>query len=317
MKRRSVACAAVLCAIQLGALAPAASAQRPDGVTRFAGADRYSTAVAVTRGSFPGGADDLFLVSGTDFPDGLAAGAAAASVDGALLPTTKSPDDTPDAVIDEVDRIDPVQIWLVGGPNSLSTDYEAIFADAGIPVARLAGADRYGTAAAVADEFFDLTTTGAYYASGLSFADSLAGGAAAAKRGWPLLLTKNPRPAVTPKVGGAKIALGGRQVLSDEAVAELGARRVAGADRYETAVQVSLDAFPAARTAYLASGLKFPDALSATPAASLDDAPVLLSRPSCVSSTTAAEFRRLGATARVVVGGQSAVSDAAARLTVC
>ena len=317
MRRRAIMCAVVLCGVQVGALAPVAVAARPDGVTRFAGADRYATAVAVTQGSFPDVTDDLFLVNGSDFPDGLAAGAAAAAVNGALLPTTRSPGNIPDVVTNEINRLEPAQVWIIGGPNSLSADYEAAFDQAGIPVQRLAGADRYGTAAAVADAFFDLSTTGAYYASGLSFADSLAGGAAAARRGWPLLLTKSPRPTVTPKVAGEKIALGGRQVLSDAAVAELDARRVAGADRYETAVQVSLDAFPGATTAYLASGVKFPDALSATPAASLDGAPVLLTRPGCVSSTTAAEFRRLGATARVVVGGQAAVSDAAANLTTC
>ena len=68
---------------------------------------------------------------------------------------------------------------------------------ASTPVERLAGRDRYATAAAVAQEFAPGVPV-AYVASGLDFPDALAGAAAAGAQGSPVLLT-SPRsvPAAT------------------------------------------------------------------------------------------------------------------------
>lgn len=315
-------CAAVGLVVATGLVAaPSASAEtagptsHQPGVTRLAGADRYATATAISHDSFPGRTTDVFVVSGADWPDGLAAGAAAAKVNGMLLPVM--PDDVPQVIGDEVSRLKPAHVWIIGGTSAVSDRVAAELQFNGSPATRIGGATRYETAANVAAKFFDLTSTGAYYASGASFADALAGGAAAAHRGVPLLLTAEAKPAATPVVPGDKIALGGTSVLSDAAVTALGARRVSGADRYATADAVSQDAFPNASTAYLANGLNFPDALSATPAASRDTAPILLTRPGCVTPGTATEFARLGAASRVVVGGTTAVSNAAANMVVC
>lgn len=322
MKRRSLGAAVAAVAVQvLGLTAPAASAEavasptRDPGVTRLAGADRYETAAAISRASSPGTSADVFIVSGTNWPDGLSAGAAAAKVNGTLLPV--EPTGVPQVIGDEVARLHPERVWIVGGTSAVSEKVTAQLKQKGYRPVRIGGRNRYETAAGVANRFFSMSTSGAYYASGASFADALAGGAAAAQRGVPLLLTANTKPAATPVVSRAKIALGGPSVLSDAAVAALGARRVFGADRYATAVAVAKDAYPSARNAYLANGLSFPDALSATPAARRDLAPVLLTRPGCVTTGTAAEFARLGATSRLVVGGTTAVSDAAANLVVC
>ena len=43
-------------------------------LTRIAGADRYQTAVDISNAAFPTGAPTAVVVSGIDFPDGLAAG---------------------------------------------------------------------------------------------------------------------------------------------------------------------------------------------------------------------------------------------------
>lgn len=88
--------------------------------------------------------------------------------------------------------------------------------------------------------------------------------------------------------------------------------RISGADRYATAVQISQAAYPSpstAKIAFLASGLSFPDALSAAPAAVKLGGPLLLTAPGSLSSTVAAELRRLAPKRIVVVGGPSAVSD--------
>ena len=84
----------------------------PDGVTRLSGASRYETAVAVSQRHAPGVAV-AYVASGADFPDALAAASAAALDQGPLLLT--NPGYLPDVVVDELDRLKPARIKLIGG----------------------------------------------------------------------------------------------------------------------------------------------------------------------------------------------------------
>jgi len=86
--------------------------------------------------------------------------------------------------------------------------------------------------------------------------------------------------------------------------------RVAGGDRYETALEVSRNTFPAADVAVIVSGQQFPDALSAAPLAGAYRAPVLLVKPTSLPSGLLDELDRLGVERIIVVGGTSAVSEA-------
>lgn len=89
--------------------------------------------------------------------------------------------------------------------------------------------------------------------------------------------------------------------------------RMAGSDRFATGVQVSQKAFPnpGVPVVYVASGLDFPDALSAAPAAGAQHGPVLLTMPGAVPANVLAEVQRLRPGKIVVVGGTAAVTDAA------
>jgi putative cell wall-binding protein len=81
---------------------------------------------------------------------------------------------------------------------------------------------------------------------------------------------------------------------------------------------ISLHTYPqGATTAYLASGTNYPDALAGAPVAARAGAPLLLTSHDCVPASSLAELTRLGVTNIVVLGGTSAVSDAAASLTPC
>ena len=87
-------------------------------------------------------------------------------------------------------------------------------------------------------------------------------------------------------------------------------RRLAGAERVETAALLSAETFPdGAPVAYVASASTFPDALAAGPLAATRKGPVLLTRRGVLDPTTAAELRRLGPDAVHVLGGPAAVSD--------
>lgn len=87
-------------------------------VERRAGDDRYATAVAISRATFGAGVPRVFIATGSNFPDGLTGGPAAALAGGPLLlvPGTS----VPAAVRDELLRLDPAHVILLGGPDVLS-----------------------------------------------------------------------------------------------------------------------------------------------------------------------------------------------------
>jgi hypothetical protein len=83
--------------------------------------------------------------------------------------------------------------------------------------------------------------------------------------------------------------------------------RIAGNNRYETAVAVSRTAYPnGATTVYIVSGTDYPDALSAS--SLTKNGPLLLTHPDRLPPETANEIRRLKATKIVIIGGTNAVS---------
>lgn len=88
------------------------------GVSRLAGADRYLTATAISAGTF-GRAATVYVVTGADFPDALAAAPAAGTARGPLLLVPGS--SLPAVVAAELLRLDPSQVVIVGS-NTVVTD---------------------------------------------------------------------------------------------------------------------------------------------------------------------------------------------------
>lgn len=85
--------------------------------------------------------------------------------------------------------------------------------------------------------------------------------------------------------------------------------RVFGQDRYETASAVGA-IWETAKTVFVATGEKFPDALAAGASASVFGVPVLLVRSKSIPESTRLLLERLRPTSIVVVGGTSAISSA-------
>ena len=187
-------------------------------------------------------------------------------------------------------------------------------------VQRVAGADRYATAAAVANEWINADTV--FLATGLNYPDALGGGPVAALNNAPILLTqRNAIPAVSNaalnRLAPSRIVLlGGTAAISSAVENDLRSRfsnvtRLAGADRYETAAAISQWQFTGgASTVYVATGLKFLDALVAGPRAAAENAPLLLVTSNGVPPATARELQRLKPDRIVLVGSSGVVSDA-------
>lgn len=87
--------------------------------------------------------------------------------------------------------------------------------------------------------------------------------------------------------------------------------RLSGDTRYTTGVEISQEGFPGGSdVVYVATGLSFPDALAAGPAAAQLGGPVLLTDPTTMPAAVRAEIVRLDPAKIVIVGGTAQVSAA-------
>lgn len=85
--------------------------------------------------------------------------------------------------------------------------------------------------------------------------------------------------------------------------------RIAGSNRYATAVAVSENSWSQADTAVLASGVNFPDALAGVPLAYQAKGPILLTGASSAPASTLSELQRLKVREVVLLGGTASVSE--------
>ena len=268
----------------------------------------------------------VYVASGENFPDALA-GAPAADRRAAPILLVQA-GGIPAATSSELTRLKPNVIYLLGGTAVVSTSVQsqlAAFARSGT-VVRLAGADRYATAVAAVTDAFPSSVSDVMVATGAGFADALAGGGAASRANMPILLVQgNTIPAVTAtklnQLGPSRIwVLGGTASISAAVETQLHAyagtvTRLAGDDRYETAVRISRQFFTSATGDHLwvATGALFPDALTA--GASGD--PVLLTLKTQLPTGAApapfdavdTEIGRLDPSLTNVLGGTVVVAD--------
>ncbi len=85
--------------------------------------------------------------------------------------------------------------------------------------------------------------------------------------------------------------------------------RLAGDDRFITAVEISKASFTKANTVVLAYGMNYADALAGVPLAAKLGAPILLTEKDTLPGVTLAEINRLGAKKVVILGGTGAISE--------
>lgn len=298
-----------------------------NGTTRLAGSDRYTTAISVASKYEPG-VPAVFVATGRNFPDALSASAAAALLGAPLLLT--HPGSLPSAVRNEIVRLKPADIYVVGGPGVVSDAVEYDL-DAIAPVTRLDGADRYETGLDIVNSTF-ASATHAVIATGTNFPDALGATGVAGSLGAPVILVRGNQAHVPDTVMETLVRLGvdnvliagGTSVVSSGIEQHLRTSgytvtRYGGADRYETAALINRAHFGAGSSdaMFLATGRNFPDALAGAALAGRMAAPMYVTMPACVPAAVHDEINRLGATQRVVMGGQSVVSNNAAANTKC
>ncbi|MBO1770930.1 cell wall-binding repeat-containing protein [Agrococcus sp. TF02-05] len=285
-------------------------------VSRVAGADRFESAVLLSRRyNDPATVQTAYLVSGEAFADALSAAPAAAQPGGALLLTQR--EQLPAAVGEELARLAPARVVVVGGYGAISAGVETAVREL-VPLAqvdRIAGADRYATSAAIARDAFPGSAE-AFVAS--RFADALSAAPIAAQRGAPVLLTPPGElaPALRDFLGERSLVsitiAGGTpsvSIATERSIIEATAlrpSRLAGSDRFATNVLAARRGSVAQReTVLLAPGYDFPDALAAAALANRVG-PLLLTAPSCVPAGTLAMLESTYRPSEVVLLGTEA-----------
>lgn len=311
---------------------PAAAETEDQGVQRIAGPDRFATAAALALDRYTS-ASDAVVARADDPADALAGSYVAGSHIGPLLLSDR--DEVPEVTIETLRSRGVRHVRILGGTDALSERVQRRLEQEGFSVERVAGPDRYATAAAVAANSGSAAVgvrgdrgRAAILANGVRPADALAAGPIAYGQQWPVLLTAAdalPAPTRT-ALDQLQIAhvvvVGGTGAVSDAVVADLErsgrtVERVAGPDRLATAAAVAdflIGLGVQVARIEVAGATSFADALALGPHAA-PDAPVLLcaSRDHCGRVTLDWIEAHAEAVTRVVVaGGTGVIGDLAA-----
>jgi beta propeller repeat protein len=219
----------------------------------------------------------------------------------------------------------------VWGNKTVWTDYrdtvgsqaDIWMAESELELDRSGGLTRYETAAEISQNHFANAGT-VVLATGAMFPDALSASGLAGCYGGPLLLTlpdqlmPQARDEIT-RLGATDVVIvGGEGAVSANVATALqgmglNVSRIGGDDRFHTSTLIAeeverLTGTQFEKTAFIARGDEFPDALAVSPLAYYNRFPILLTPPDALNEWTEAAIRDLDIETAVVAGGPGAVS---------
>ncbi|MFG1649075.1 cell wall-binding repeat-containing protein [Micromonospora sp. NPDC049275] len=198
-------------------------------VVRLAGADRFATSIAIANAIDPT-PEEVLVATGMNFPDALAAGAAAGSRNRPGTDTSAVVVLTNDEKLSS-DTKAYLDARAAGGSQLIAVGKQAAAAVDPYLTINFAGRDRFETALSVNVQFFGRGGT-VGLATGMDWPDALAGGALMATLNGPLMLTVGTQDTLHPKakeyadlLSGAvdtAVVFGSAGVVSEPQAVELG-----------------------------------------------------------------------------------------------
>lgn len=225
---------------------------------RIYGSDRFETAKKIAEEGWPNGSQYVVLVRGEAnpgeeltnayFADGVVGATLAKAKNAPILLTKK--DKIPNATKEALEFLKPAFIYIIGGDEAVSTKVENELKKDYL-VRRLGGADRYETAAKVAEELYVLNSiTKAVVVPAFKFEEAVAVASYAANEGMPILFTPAGQlNSVTAdcirKLRAKEVKIiGDENAVAEDVKKELEAlnvkvERIKGEDRYDLAVKVA------------------------------------------------------------------------------
>lgn len=194
------------------------------------------------------------------------------------------------------------------------------------PVERVQGRERTETAAQLAEQLYPRPRTAQVVVLARSdlYADGLTGSPLAGTLDGPVLLTEPGQLSAATEqelrrvlaADGTVYVLGGPRAVSPGVAADvagMGYRvtRIGGVDRYDTATLIAdrIGAATSVDEVYLATGIDFPDALSAASAAEVTGGVVLLTRGARMPAVTSSWLEAHGTPPVTAVGGAAAAAS--------
>ncbi|WP_099202959.1 cell wall-binding repeat-containing protein [Miniphocaeibacter massiliensis] len=291
-------------------------------VNRYSGANRYATAVKISKDKFSS-SKNVIITSGIDYPDALSAVSLSKQLNAPILFADKKT--LPSETKAEIKRLGAKKVFVIGGDAAVNnTVFNELKKTAGT-AERIAGANRTGTAVKVAKktEEYAKNVSIAILVSNESYADALSSGPVSGNNAYPILFSspsnKDGIDDVTKEyiknnvdkiyiVGGT--ASVGEEV--DKALKnKLGKKveRIVGSNRYDTSIKVSNKFFSNSDTAYLATGSQFADALAGGAAGAKDIAPMYLVDGDSISDSLKNNIKNKKVSEANILGGTASVSS--------
>ena len=295
LKKLTVAALAVVCMIPASV-----SSANVENVSRIAGEDRIATSIEISKKMF-NESDNVVLASGFNFADALSAGQLAAALNAPLI---LSKDQLDSRTSDEIAKLKPKNMYIVGGENALSSNIEesvkSVVND--INIERLKGNDRYETSVKVMEktkEFVDAEYL--LIASGKNFPDALSATSFMADHKALMVLSDGNS---YPKSNLKEIAIGGVNQLPLNGFT---GERIAGNDRYQTALAIAKRSFESNENAILANSKVFADSLSAVSVAKNYKVPIILTDNENLTQSTKSYLENMNSV--TIIGGEKSVSS--------
>ncbi|WP_186431529.1 cell wall-binding repeat-containing protein [Clostridium sp. BSD9I1] len=291
---------------------------------RLSGSNRYGTAKAISNYGWTT-SDYVIIAQGDNFPDALCSVPLAKRYDAPILLTSK--DALTKEAEEEIIRLSPKNIILIGGEGSISSKAEKYMQDKfnGAAIERIGGKDRFETSAKIAEKLGfngEVALT-----SSVSFADALSLAPIAAVKEMPILLTPkdNLSSHTSNYLKGKTIdkayIIGGTGVVSDNLKSSISnSKRIYGQNRFATNVAI-LKEFSNElneENVFTALGVgpkgnEFADALSGAALAAKMNAPMILTDKTLPSEIKNYVLSDLSKEAGVfVLGGEAVVSNSIA-----
>lgn len=286
---------------------------------RIEGQSRYETSINVSKQIEK--SDYVLIASGQGYADALIGGTLASQENAPLLLTESNK--LSDGIITEIKRLNPKEVFILGGEKTISKNVEKELLSLDLPVKRLYGKDRVQTAKKVFDQRLKISTShsgtgkkilraGTY---GWNFPDALVAGPFVG-----IYSSNNKNESMNLELANLSLEkrenmyrdtyhwfFGGKRINSNKT------RHFTGSNRYETALSVA-DGFKnilnkSFDTVILVNGENYPDALSASVLSAKHNAPILLTPSKNVYKNVENFIRNNKIKNIIVVGGKNSVSE--------
>ena len=204
--------------------------------------DNVALSIAVAKSGWTEGARFVILARDDEFPDAMTAVPLSKSLNAPILMTGSAILD--DRTLAEMRSLGATGVYIVGGTGAISQTIQDNLKSNGFSTARIAGQERYDTAAMISSFIGANATHTVYIVNGYALPDAVAASAFAAEQGIPILLTgKDEIPTSTLDAlanlnASNVVLLGGTGVISTQVENALRSKyavqRWGGNDRYDT-----------------------------------------------------------------------------------